>query len=214
MTPEQIQDQKAQIIGILRNTERAEIESLITYLESSDFFTAPASTKYHGAYEGGLAEHSLHVWYVLTEKNRYWTLGLSEETIAITALCHDLCKIDFYTKEMKSVLKGKIKVKKNKKVDGAWQEVEEEVNDWQQEEVFVVNDQFPIGHGEKSVITLLKHIQLTDQEISMIRWHMGGYVAKDEYRDLSNACELYPAIVALHAADLEVSHLIKTGGGE
>ena len=198
----------------MRNTGRAEIESLIIFLSDTDFFTAPASTKYHGAYEGGLAEHSLHVWYVLTEKNRYYRLGLSEDTIAITALGHVVCKIEFYNKEMKSVLKGKIKVKKNKKVDGQWAEVEEEVNDWQQEEVFVCNDKFPVGHGEKSVITLLKHIQLTDQEIAMIRWHMGGYVSKDDYRDMSNAMELYPAIVALHAADLEVSHLINKGEKE
>jgi 23S rRNA maturation-related 3'-5' exoribonuclease YhaM len=214
MTPEQIQDQKAQIISILKNTNRAEIESLIAFLTDSDYFAAPASTKFHGAYEGGLAEHSLHVWYVLTEKNRYYQLGLPEDTIAITAFGHDVCKIDFYAKEMKSILKGKIKVKKNKKVDGQWQEVEEEVKDWQEEEVFVVKDSFPVGHGEKSVITLLRHIQLGDREIAMIRWHMGGYVPKDEYRELTNAVELYPAIIALHAADLEVSHLINKGDKE
>jgi 23S rRNA maturation-related 3'-5' exoribonuclease YhaM len=211
---EKILANKIQIIQILAQTGRAEIESLITFLENSDFFTAPASTKYHGAYEGGLAEHSLFVWHVLKEKNKYYGLGLSEDTMAITALGHDLCKIGFYTKEMKSVLKGKIKVKKNKKVDGQWQEVEEEVNDWQQEEVWEVKDGFPVGHGEKSVITLLKYIQLSDLEIAMIRWHMGGYVAKDEYRDMSSAMEMYPAIVALFTADMEVSHLIKTGGEE
>lgn len=214
MTPEQMQNNKNKIIELLRGTRRAEIESLITFLQESDFFTAPASTKYHGSYEGGLAEHSLHVWYVLNEKNRYYRLELPEDTIAITALGHDLCKVNFYKKEMKSVLKGKKPVTKNKKVDGKWIEIEEEVNDWQEEEVFVVNDRMPLGHGEKSVITLLKHIQLTDLEIAMIRWHMGGYVSKDDYRDLSNAVEMYPTIIALHAADLEVSHLIKNGGDE
>jgi hypothetical protein len=214
MTPETIQANKEQIIKILRATGRAEIESLITYLENSDFFSAPASTKYHGAYDGGVAEHSLHVWYVLTEKNRYYGLGLPEDTIAITALGHDVCKIGFYAKEMKSVLKGKKKIMKNKKVDGKWAEVEEEINDWQEEEAITIKDQFPIGHGEKSVITLLKYIQLTDQEIAMIRWHMGGYVPKDDYRDLSNAVDMYPAIIALHAADLEASHLLRIGGGE
>lgn len=214
MTPEAIQANKDQIIKILRETGRAEIESLITFLENSDFFTAPASTKYHGAYDGGLAEHSLHVWYVLTEKNRYYNLGLPEDTIAITALGHDVCKIGFYAKEMKSVLKGKKKITKNKKVDGKWVEAEEEINDWQEEEVIVVKDQMPLGHGSKSVITLLRFIQLTDQEIAMINWHMGGYVSKDEYRDLSNAVDIFPAIIALHAADLEASHLLRIGGKE
>jgi hypothetical protein len=214
MTPEQIQDQNAQIINILRNTGRAEIESLIAFLEGSDYFTAPASTKYHGAYEGGLAEHSLHLWYVLTEKNRYCRLGLTEDTIAITALGHDVCKIDFYAKEMKSVLKGKKKIMKNKKVDGKWIEVEEEINDWQEEEIIVVKDQMPLGHGEKSVITLLKFIQLTDLEICMIRWHMGFSETQENYRTLNNALEIYPAIAAIHAADIEVSYLIDVGRKE
>lgn len=211
LTPEQIQTNKEKIIEILLGTGRAEIESLIATMEDTDYFAAPASTKYHGAYEGGLAEHSMDVWYALTEKNRYYGLGLSKDTIAITSLGHDVCKIKFYEKEMKSVLKGKKKEMKNKKIDGEWVNVEVEINDWQEEEVFVVKDLFPVGHGEKSVITLLKYIQMTDQEIAMIRWHMGGYVSKDDYRELSNACDMYPAIVALHAADLEVSHLINKG---
>lgn len=214
MTPEQIQSNKEKIIEILRNTGRAEIESLITFLADSDFFTAPASVKHHGTEDGDLAEHSLHVWYLLKEKNRYYGLGLPEDTIAITALGHDLCKIEFYAREMKSVLKGKKKIMKNKKVDGKWMEVEEEINDWQEEEVWGIKDQFPVGHGEKSVITLLRFIQLTDMEIAMIRWHMGGYVAKEDYRALNNAVDMYPAIIALHTADLEASRLLKIGGKE
>jgi hypothetical protein len=210
----EIQANKEKIIIVLRETGRKEIESLVTYLESSDFFMAPASTKYHGAYPGGLAEHSIHVWYLLQHKNGYYRLDLSTDNIAIVALLHDVCKINFYGREIKNVLKGKKKIMKNKKVDGVWKEVEEEINDWQEEEAIVVNDQNPLGHGEKSVITLLRFIQLTDLEISMIRWHMGGYVPKDEYRDLSNAVDMYPAIIALHTADLESAHLLKIGGKE
>lgn len=201
-------DDKQKIISILTEIGRPGINNLVTFLEESDFFSAPASTKFHGAYEGGLAEHSLHVWHLLQEKNKYYQLYLTPETIAVTALLHDICKINFYAKEMKSVLKGKIKVKKNKKVDGEWIEVEEEVNDWQQEEVWVCNDQFPIGHGEKSVITALKFIQLTDLEIAMIRWHMGGYEPKESYRDMHNAVEKYPFIVALQTADMESCYLL------
>jgi hypothetical protein len=199
----EIQANKEKIISVLRETSRDEICGLIDYLEDSDFFTAPASTKYHGSYPGGLAEHSLHVWYLLQHKNEYYRLELSTDTIAIIALGHDICKINFYGKEIKNVLKGK-------KDNGYGKQI----NDWQEEEVVIVKDQFPIGHGEKSVITLLRFIQLTDLEIAMIRWHMGGYVPKDDYRDLDNAVNMYPAIVALHAADLEASHLLKIGGKE
>ena len=214
ITPEQIAANKEQILMMLSVIKRSGMDSLIAYLLESDFFMAPASTKYHGAYEGGLAEHSLHVWHLLMEKNNYYRLGLSTEVTTVTALLHDVCKIGFYTKEMKSVLKGKKKILRNKKVDGQWIEVEEEVNDWQQEEVITIKDQFPMGHGEKSAIMLLRFIQLTDLEIAMIRWHMGGYVSKENYAALHNAVDMYPAIIALHSADLEASHLLKIGGRE
>lgn len=190
-------ENKQQIISILTSTNRPGIENLITYLEQTDFFTAPASTKFHGSYDGGLAEHSLHVWYILTEKNKYYSLELSPDTIALTALLHDLCKINFYIKDTKNVLKGK--------KDNGYGKM---VNDWQEELVWVCKDQFPIGHGEKSVITALKFIQLTDLEIAMIRWHMGGYEPKESYRDMTNAVDMYKPIVALQTSDMEASHLI------
>lgn len=107
ITPEQIAANKEQITMMLSVIRRSGMDSLIAYLLESDFFTAPASTKYHGAYEGGLAEHSLHVWHLLMEKNNYYRLGLSTEVTTITALLHDVCKIGFYATETKSVLKGK-----------------------------------------------------------------------------------------------------------
>lgn len=190
-------DNKQIIIGILVATDRPGIENLITYLQETDFFKAPASTKYHGAYEGGLAEHSLDVYHILQLKNDYYSLGLSSDTIAITALLHDICKINFYVQETKNVCKG---TKVNE-----WGKT---VKDWQEELVWVCKDQFPVGHGEKSVITALKFIQLSDLEIAMIRWHMGGYEPKDNYRDMSNAVDLYKPIVALQTADMEASHLL------
>lgn len=198
-----IEKNKEKILAVLNSIDRPGMDLLIKYLQESDFFTAPASTKYHGAYEGGLAEHSLFVWYVLQNKNDYYKLNLSPETIAITALLHDVCKIGFYKKGFKNVKKGKKDNGYGKQVDN-----------WVEEEIWECEDQFPMGHGEKSVIQVMKYIPLEDLEIAMIRWHMGGYVPKDEYRELSNAAEIYPAIIALHAADLEVSHLIKTGGNE
>jgi len=190
-------ENKQEVITILAATERPGIDDLIVYLEQTDFFTAPASTKFHGAYDGGLAEHSLHVWHLLKNKNEYYSLGLSPDTIAITALLHDICKINFYIKDTKNVLKGK-KINDYGKT----------VNDWQEELVWVCKDQFPVGHGEKSVITALKFIQLTDIEIAMIRWHMGAYEAKDNYRDMGNAVDMYKPIVALQTADMEASHLL------
>ena len=150
-----------------------------------------------------MAEHSLYVRYILAHKNQYYQLGIKPESIEITALLHDVCKVDFYKKAVKNVKKGKKDNGFGKQIDN-----------WVEEEVWECDDRFPLGHGEKSVIQVMKFIPLEDIEIAMIRWHMGGYESKDNYRDLNNAVNLYPAIIALHAADLEVSHLVKGGSSE
>lgn len=189
---------KRHILGKLGEIERPGIDGLINFLENeSDFFTAPASTKYHSNYEGGLAAHSIEVFELLKDKNIKFGLELPEETLIITGL-------------MKSVLKGKKLVQKNKKDEfGKWIQVEELVNDWQEEEAYVIKDVFPVGHSEKSVIQLMKYIDLNDIEIAMIRWHMGFTEPQELHRTLNNAIELYPAIIALHTADLEASYFLE-----
>lgn len=191
-----IDSNKETIIMELRKIHRADIGNVINFLLNSDFFTAPASTKYHNSYDGGLAEHSLNAWYILGEKNKFYSLGLSDENIAITGLLHDVCKVDFYKKGIKNVKKGM-------KDNGYGKQVA----NWVEEEVWECEDSFPLGHGEKSVIRLMKLMPLEDIEIAMIRWHMGGYEPKENYRDLGNAVDKYPQIIAMHSADLEASHL-------
>jgi hypothetical protein len=135
--------------------KRKGIKELLDYLsDETDFFTAPASTKYHDSNEHGLVIHSLAVFDVARELNNSFSLGINEESIAICALFHDICKTNFYVQEIR-----------NKKIDGKWQEVV----------VWGVKDQLPMGHGEKSVYLINKFMQLTDEEALAIRWHLGGF---------------------------------------
>lgn len=181
---------KEEIIEILRATNREGIEDVIKYLEETDFFVAPASTRFHGNYDGGLAEHSLNVYKLLQAKNKQFDLGLAEDTIAITALLHDVCKINLYHKAMKN--------RQNPKT-----------LKWEKYQGYGYEDSFPVGHGEKSVIQLMHFIRLKKQEIAMIRWHMGGYEDKSQQNNLSAAWNMYPAGTALHTADLESSYILE-----
>lgn len=184
-----IKEVKAKILNLLNSTSRNGMDRLIKYLEESDFFVAPASTKYHGNYEGGLAEHSLNVYELLKEKNEKFSLGLGDETVIIAALLHDFCKINFYNKQT------------------CWRK--NDSNRWESYEGYKVQDDFPIGHGEKSIIQLQFFIRLTKEEIIMIRWHMGNTEPKEMMMNIGNAYELVPAAVALHTADMEASYLLE-----
>lgn len=186
---EKLDEWKARYIELLRSTGREGIESLIQYLEEeTDFFTAPASTKWHGAVYGGLLHHSLEV-YKLLENFSKPLKDVSKETLILCALLHDICKTNMYVVR-----------KRNVKVDGRWQE----------EESFAIEDQFPFGHGEKSVYLCMRHIQLTPEEALAIRWHMGGYddAAKSFIggRTQSNAYEKVPLCAALNLADTYAAH--------
>ncbi|AGK99024.1 HD domain-containing protein [Clostridium pasteurianum] len=180
---------KEQILNLLSNVQKPGMDKLIMYLVASDFFVAPASTKYHGNYDGGLAEHSLNVYELLKEKNERFQLGLSEDTVVVTALLHDFCKINFYNKQT------------------CWKK--NDSNRWESYEGYKVQDDFPVGHGEKSVIMIQNFIRLTKQEILLIRWHMGNTEPKEMQMNLNNAWELFPAAVALHTADMEASYLLE-----
>ena len=186
MKPEEIKDK---IIELLSSTERKGIDKVIKYLESSDFFEAPASTRYHGNYKGGLAEHSLNVYEIFKKKNEIYDFGLSDDTVKITALLHDICKTNFYTVSSR-----------NMKKDGKWIKVP----------YYAVDDQVPFGHGEKSVILLQQFIRLSKEEVIIIRWHMGGYEPKENYNYISNSWNICKAGVALHTADLESSYILET----
>jgi len=178
-------------VMLLKSTGRKGIENVIEWLEQGDFFTTPASTRFHGSYEGGLLQHSLNVHTALG--NIIWGIAgtglpmLSDETIVITSLLHDICKANTY-KNVKRWRKDK-------------------QNQWEQYDTYEFNEVEPLGHGEKSVLILQRlGLELTEQELYMIRWHMGGF---DESRmAVSNAMSKCPEIAYIHAADLIATNMI------
>jgi len=170
------EEQKQEFIHLLSFVERDGVQSLLEWLESTDFYTAPASTKYHGAYAGGLLEHSLNVFRRLVKR----CPAADMDTLTIAALLHDVCKIHLYKKT---------------------------------EDGYRHNEQFPIGHGEKSVILILRHMPLTDEEITAISWHMGAFDSRaGAGRSLSSAWEKCPLALHLHLADMEATWFDEKGG--
>ncbi len=166
---------------------------LLDWLEKSDFFTAPASTRRHSAYEGGLAKHSLNVYMRLiklleSEYGDNWKDTVSEESVAIMGLLHDICKVNTYVVDMRNV-----------KVDGAWI----------QKPYYKVEDSLPYGHGEKSVYMISGFMRLTREEALAINWHMGEYdnrVMNGSYM-LSDVFYKYPICFLTHLADLTATYL-------
>lgn len=181
---------KSTIINLLEKSTRKGMNDLIKYLLDSDYFTAPASTKYHSNVPGGLAFHSMNVRNLMAEKNERFNLDIPEETINIAGLLHDFCKVGFYTT-------GKRWFKDT--THGTWKSYD----------TYLCKDDFPIGHGEKSVIMLQKYIELTDVEIMMIRWHMGTSEESCNIRSYFNAVSKYPQIVIMQTSDFEASQLME-----
>lgn len=194
---------KTKIIELLRSTNRKGMENVITWLsEKSDFFTAPASTMFHGNYNGGLAEHSLNVCELsldlrdmLLARKPELKEVLSEESIIIAALLHDICKANIY----KSV------VKKRQNAAGYWEEYNAFTVDYAE---------FPMGHGEKSVIRLLQlGLQLTDAEMLAIRWHMTSwdlaFQDASSKANLNIAMEMCPLLTVIKSADGLASKLFE-----
>jgi len=161
-----------EIMKLLKMVKRRGMGKLIKFLEDNDYFTAPASTKFHGNFEGGLAEHSLRVYEALYHLDVWLKTKLELETMIICGLLHDVCKLGIYKKELK----------------------EDKSLQW------VRNDPFPVGHSEKSITILQEFIKLTPQEIVLIRWHMGAYdpALKQNSRDLAR---YFPEYKLLYFAD-------------
>lgn len=169
-------------------------DKLLEWLEKSDFFTAPASTRFHGAVEGGLVKHSVNVYNRLekilieTELQKTGNMGDSVlETAAICGLLHDVCKVNFYKTEMRNV-----------KVNG----------NWEQQPYYTVEDQLPYGHGEKSVYIISGFMRLTRDEAMAINWHMGGFDerVKGGSYSLGEAFRKYPIALNLHIADMQATY--------
>ena len=161
---------------------------LLEWLEkNTDFFTAPASTRFHSAVPGGLCAHSLNVYDLLAER---FSDSEDAESIAISSLLHDICKANFYKESTRNV--------KN-----------EQTGSWEKVPYYTIDDQFPFGHGEKSVFLAERFMKLKTNEAIAIRWHMGGFDdnAKAGGYSVSNAFQKYPLAVKLHLCDLEATYL-------
>ena len=179
---------KERFLGLLRSIQREGIEDLIKFIESTDFFKAPASTRFHGDFEGGLLAHSLKVYEILEEKLKHTPkeIKINEDTIKIVALLHDICKVNFY----------KIDYRNAKNALGVWEKVP----------YYTVEDTIPYGHGEKSVMMLTEYIKLTGEEKYAIRWHMGFSEPKESYLTLGQAMKKYPLVLLVNEADLEATY--------
>ena len=169
-------------------------DKLLDWLATTDFFRAPASTRFHGACEAGLVMHSLNVYHALMD--RFFEEGDNPESMAICGLLHDLCKANYYKAGTRNV-----------KNDATGQ--------WEKVPAFMVEDQFPYGHGEKSVYLIERFIRLKPAEAVAIRWHMGGFddAARGGCRAISEAYDAYPLAVKLHLADLTATYLMEKGTG-
>lgn len=171
---------------------REGINNLVDYLVKTDFFYAPASTRFHCDHEGGLAEHSINVYErlranVLNEFGNFNTI--SEETIAICGLFHDLCKIEYYTVSTRNV---------------------KENGEWVQKPFYSVEEKLPYGHGEKSVYIINGFIRLTREEALAINWHMGGFDARVNGASgfsLAEAYRKYPLALWLHVSDIVATYI-------
>lgn len=170
-------------------------EKLLEFLLSmkSDFFDAPASARFHGSYEGGLLEHSLNVYDCLNDYlsrprvQETYGLQYNEESIAIVALLHDLCKVNCYKKGTRNV-----------KENGKWIQVPS----------YEYNDTLPYGHGEKSVYMISGYMRLTREEAFAIRYHM-GFSGSEDARNVGAAFEMFPLAFALSTADMEATYFIE-----
>ena len=190
-------DFKEQFIEMYQKyIKRPGSEKLLEFLLSShsDFFQAPASTRYHGNYPGGLVEHSLNVYECLKDylnrprvKNTYG-LNYSEESVAIVALLHDVCKINCYKKGFRNV----------KDENGKWQQVPS----------YDYEDSIPYGHGEKSVYIITGYMRLSREEAFAIRYHM-GFSGNEDARNVGASFEMFPLSFALSTADMEATYLIE-----
>ena len=172
-------------------------DKLLDFLlsSSSDFFTAPASTRFHGNYEGGLLEHSLNVYECLCDIMKrprikeVYGIEYSEESIAIAALLHDLCKINFY--------------------NVAFRNVKNDMGKWESVPFYTIDDSLPYGHGEKSVYIISGYMRLTRDEAFAIRYHMGFSADKENHGNVGKAMEMFPLAFFLNCADSEAAYYVE-----
>ncbi len=199
--------------SLMSRVNRDGKDDLMAYIRKTDFYKAPSSTRFHLSCEGGLLQHSLNVYDCLMAKKKSPVWGpilsnIDDESLIIMALLHDLCKANMYFETIKNKKSydpeviadtDPRQIKHDSMGDYVWQSVIG----------YDIDEQIPIGHGEKSIILIMNFMKLKANEIFAIRWHMGYSEEKANYRSLDAAIEKYPIALALHEADLEASKLIE-----
>lgn len=189
----------------LGKVDRPGIDKLMGYIRGSDFYTAPASTKFHLSCEGGLLRHSLNVLDALrglltrdeTGENWLYTVGgttvatIPEDSVTLAALLHDICKTHFYTTSTRNV--------KNEKT-----------NKWEKQPYYTIDDKMPLGHGPKSAMIVKQYIELTTAEMYAIWWHMGFNGNYENDTAAGASFEKYPLALALHTADMMASRFMES----
>lgn len=205
----------AQFEAELSKIERPGMDKLLNFIRRSDFYTAPASTRFHLSCEGGLLQHSLNVLDALRDmmikendgkdeqgnpkiKYHYSVAGkfvttVPEESVTIIALLHDICKTHFYSVSTRNA--------KNEKT-GKWEKVP----------YYTVQDKMPLGHGAKSAMIIKQYIDLTTPEMYAIWWHM-GFTDTQDTLTLNAAIRQYPIIWAMHTADMIASSFMEAEAG-
>jgi len=175
--------------------KREGADKILKYLNESDFFDAPASTRFHSNHAGGLVEHCVKVYhrFVSILEKEYGADYLSKnpempESVAIIALLHDICKVGCYKVEERNVKVG---------------------NEWTKKPYYAYDDPLPYGHGEKSVYMISGFMRLSREEAMAINWHMGGYDARNQSGSyvLGEAFQKFPLALLFHVADLMTSYL-------
>ena len=182
-------DNREEFMSLCESVHRDGMTALLEWLKSTDFFVAPASSKYHGNYPGGLLEHSLNVYHELQRLLKAFPeVQISEETAIISALFHDLCKVNFYVPE-----------KRNRK-NGYGQ--------WETYDSYSIKEQFCYGgHGSKSVFIVQHFMKLTDEEAVAINCHMSCW---DGNKDVGNAYSQHPFAWLLHVADEAATYIVES----
>jgi hypothetical protein len=203
-----VQTPAEQIMTLLRSTNREGVEELIEYLSKSDFFTAPASTKYHGAYPGGLAEHSLNVLdslmalYSFLKKEKYNVPELTEDSMIVVALLHDLCKINCYTESYRN--------EKVYRADGSKHDAGGNF-EWESVKGYKREPLLAMGHGGKSIFIIQNFIALSVEEAQAIFWHMGAYDTSpyNTWDEMGQAYEGNLLAFLLHQADMLSTYILE-----
>lgn len=194
MEKEQIEKLKEEFKNIVNeNIKRSGIDELMKWLETTDFFEAPASSRFHSAEPGGLCFHSINVYKRLLKlcTDEWGEENINKESIAIIALFHDICKCCYYKVDYRNV---------------------KENGEWVKKPYYAIDDMLPYGHGEKSVYIVNGYMRLTREEALAINWHMGGFDKRvaGGSQEFSQAYYKYKICVLTHLADVMATYLDET----